>query len=344
MKRCSIYFLVLFLSLTVFMLMTADTSVADKRYYTIGTHPSGSLHNILGLGIAETLSANLPQNFDAVAVTGPMEWMPMMITSEIDLGVCNSWDSWKGWLGGDVYGEIVAGGFPVRGLMETLFFRSAMLVAADSNITTMEDLQGKRVPITVTGAPSGRYTALSLLANVGLTEEDVIPIEVSSYVASVEAVMEGRSDTAGPMPIGMGIIHELDATRGARFLSLNPCPEAIKAMQEYFPGGYLSKEVYPGEVVGVVDEPIYFKEHRSYLLARKDLSEEMAYNIVKTMMDNLDEFREKHAQFKDLTPETFLSENFVLPIHEGAITLYQERGLWTPEMQERQERLLQQEE
>ena len=53
---------------------------------------------------------------------------------------------------------------------------------------------------------------------------------------------------------------------------------------------------------------------------------DVVYNVVKTIFDNLSSFRATHAAFKYLKPKDMLG-GLSAPLHPGALRYYKEKGL-----------------
>jgi len=150
-----------------------------------------------------------------------------MVTKEIDLGVCNIWDAWQGYLGGEAYEKLSKGkGFPLRLVLTGICNDIGIVAAGDSGIKTLQDLPGKRLAAGYTKVPSCQYQALSALASVGLTIDAVKLVPVPSPPAGLRAVIEGRAHAAGTATTGMPAVAELAAKRGAIILSYDSSPEA----------------------------------------------------------------------------------------------------------------------
>ncbi|MDD3653622.1 MAG: TAXI family TRAP transporter solute-binding subunit [Desulfotomaculaceae bacterium] len=293
----------------------------------------------MGSGIGTVLSKHLSKEVKVVATTGPAEWFPMLETKEMDLGVLNDWDAQKGWLGESVYEQLSQGkGFPCSLLTVGTPALCGVTVANDSGIRTGEDLKGKRFVVDYTGAPGVTAQAEASLANFGLTRDDVKVLSMPSANAGIQAITEGRADATGSGNIGMGVVSELDAKRGARFLSYDNSPEAVKRLQDIYYSEIV--EVQPGPANIGVQEPTNMMRYYFYLVGRKDLSEEEAYNIVKTLWDQNQELGAIHVKLQEWATNGFVNPMCTIPYHPGAVKFYQEKGVWTPEMEERQAQLL----
>ncbi|MGB1237856.1 MAG: TAXI family TRAP transporter solute-binding subunit, partial [Pseudomonadales bacterium] len=63
------------------------------------------------------------------------------------------------------------------------------------------------------------------------------------------------------------------------------------------------------------------------LIASSRLPEQTAYAIVKTLMENLEQFRHLHPAFARLDPEEMATGPFAAPLHRGARRYFKEVGL-----------------
>ena len=64
---------------------------------------------------------------------------------------------------------------------------------------------------------------------------------------------------------------------------------------------------------------------KATVVASSDASEQMVYDVVKLVFENLDELKQTHAAFRILTPKDML-EGLSAPLHPGAERYYKERG------------------
>lgn len=333
----TIFFLVF--TFAALPLPKASAKSALPGVLNLATHPLGSKYNALGSGIATVLSSHLTTEFKVMPTAGPAVWLPMIPTGEVDLGVANGWDSKMGWLAKGPYKKVMRGkGSPIRLISNGSPNINAVIVRAGSEIKTGQDLKGKRFVGIFTGSGAITAQAHGALANFGLSTDDVKMISVPGVSHGVKAVIEGRADACGSAVIGMGVIAELDATKGARFISVDPSPEAAKRYADIFPAVPIKMEPGPKRIG--VRGPIYMMKYDTYLVGSKSLSEETAYQIVKTLWEFNKELRPIHPAFRSWTTDLFVTKNATVPYHPGTIKFYKEKGVWGSEMDKVQQRLL----
>lgn len=304
----------------------------------IGTHPVGSFYNIVGTAVATIVGKHTPMKATVKPMAGPAAWYPLVATKEIDLGMANNWDSEKGYLGESAYEKLSKGkGFPICLMAVSNWNTGGLVVAADSGIYKYSDLKGKRVAGNFP-TPSLQLQTEAYLANGGVSWSEIKPVPVSSVAEGVKAVIDGRSDASGTITIGMPIVDELHAKRGARILPLDPSPEAVKSMRKKFPGYPI--KVTPGPGRTGVEKEQYLWAYDNYLVGGQDLPDEAAYQVVKALWENYKELAPIHVLLKDWIPDRFVSKVALIPYHPGAIKFYKEKGAWTDEMGKLQESLL----
>ena len=105
-------------------------------------------------------------------------------------------------------------------------------------------------------------------------------------------------------------------------------------MQEIEPAAIL---MYPGSLGGKTG----CMGLSNLVLARESLSDDVVYLITKVLWEHYKELVPIHGSFKSWNNTNFMRlEGVSLPYHQGAIRFYKEKGVWTPEMDKVQRRLL----
>jgi TRAP transporter TAXI family solute receptor len=304
----------------------------------IGTYTVGSYYHMVGTAVATVVGNHTSMKTTVKPMAGPAAYYPLMASGEIDLAMANCWDSEKGYLGEFIYEKLSKGkGFPICLIAVSTWNTGGLIVPKDSVIQKYSDLKGKRVAGNLP-SPSVQLQTEAYLANGGLTWSDITPIPVSSPAEGVKVVIEGRADASCTAVLGMPVIEELQAKKGARFLSLDLSPDALIRTKKKFPGYPI--KVLPGPGRAGVNEEIHLYAYDNYAICRQDLPDDAAYLVVKALWENYQEMPSIHAGLKDWTQDRFVSKEALIPYHPGAIRFYKEKGLWTDEMAKLQESLL----
>lgn len=190
-----------------------------------------------------------------------------------------------------------------------------------SPVQKVEDLKGRRVGVGATGSGNAINTEAVLKAH-GLTFEDIKP-EYLSYSEQIDALKDGNIDVACIMTVAPGsTIVQMAASDRIRLIPIAPDKvEKIVADNAVYRKVVLPKGTYEG-----VDADILTVNSPGWFQVREDMPEELAYNIVKTVIEHLDELRGINAEFKVLTKE-MAPETLGIPLHPGAAKYFKEAGL-----------------
>jgi len=314
--------------------VASTPAVAEKlpRVLNLGTMPPGMIVNAQAVGIADICSRYTPIKIKVMPSTNEMVWIPMTVTGEIDIGVASALPARQSYRGSFVFKGIAkkAGvkSFPIRIVAGGSPLRVNFVVRGDDPAQKIPDLKGRRVVSFREGTHFDLYTK-ARLANGGLTLADVKQVPAANPIESARAVMEGRAD-AGDLAVGAPIATEAVAKVKARWLPMDPSPEAVKRMKEYVEVAYI-KEVPGGVHIGVPESQNLM--HMDVIfVARDDISESAVYALVKALWEHNSELVKKPGLF-EWNKDKFITKEPRLPYHPGAIKFYKELGVWTSDME-----------
>lgn len=309
------------------------------KLMVMGTMPAGTLVGIQGTGISNIVSKYSPIRVKVKSVTSEVVWVPMLLTGEVDLGVAETVTMRNAYVGRGVYREIVkklgVKSFPIRLVACGTPIRFSFLVQGEKPFTKISDLKGKTLVWYAKNTAFDLNTR-ALLANGGLNEKDVRKFPKANPVEAVRAVMDGSAD-ACMVAVDAPVIAEAVATVHARWLPVDPAPEATKRMQSVIPTAYV--DTCPGgEHVGVPKDE-KFMSLDVYLIGSARASEASIYEITKVLWEHDGELV-KRPMLREWVTGRFVSKRAGVPYHPGAIKFYKEQGLWGKEMTELQKKLL----
>lgn len=195
-----------------------------------------------------------------------------------------------------------------------------VITLADTGITEIEDMVGKRIGV---GAPGSgvEVDARNILGAHGITYDD-IEEDYLSYAESVEQMKNGTIDAAF-LTSGLpnSSIMDLATTHDVVIVTIRP--EMVEKLQESIP--YYSSEIIPA---GTYDneEDVYTAAVKTILITREDLDEDTVYDITKTLFENLDALRDTHNAANSIDIEKF-NEGMPVPLHPGAEKYFKEVGV-----------------
>lgn len=194
-----------------------------------------------------------------------------------------------------------------------------IVASQDSGIKTLADLKGKR--LSVSAPKSGtELNARAILAAAGITYKDLGKIEYLPFGESVD-LMKNRQLDATLQSAGLGVAAIRDLASSVP-INVVEIPAAIveKTGAPYIKG-IIPKGTYTGQ-----DSDVQTAAVVNYLVTRSDLSENVVYEMTKSIFENLDELRAAHSAAKDIDIKRAL-EGMPVPLHPGAEKYLKERGV-----------------
>lgn len=284
----------------------------------------------------------------AISMAGPAAYVKQISdTGKPEFGWMGGVDAWQAYnykFVAEPVPDLPAVGPPyplsrnIRIVVATPPMALGFVVRNDSPMKKVADVRGKRVSWEFAGYAPNVASVLCYMYVAGVTLKEVVPVRISSLPEGINALVEGRLD-ATTSSVGMPATTEADAKIGVRHLEQNVAgPEWVRKGEILQPGSYVGI-CRAGEGASVkVDTPLWFKP--SYVVSSVNVPEEVIYAFLKTLWDHHKETWEIHASLKEFKPEMFIDNTFSIPVHEGAVKLYKEKGVWTPEREQRQQQNL----
>lgn len=272
----------------------------------------------LGGGIAQIITDHTEVSATAQSTGASVENMRLLSNSEVDLAFTQT----------DIAdyasnGKLMFEGTAVENLqgIGTLYNETIQIVLpANSDITSVADLAGKRVSVGAPGS-GAEANASQILEIYGLTFDD-LKAEHLSFGDSTAKIQDGNLDaafvTAGAPT---SAVTELSATKGVKLLSLDA--DKVEELIAQYP--YYVTESIPADTYAGVDE-VNTVAVKAMLTVRDDLPEDMVYNITKAMFENRDLLVTINAKAESITLENAVT-GLSLDIHPGALKYYQEQGV-----------------
>ncbi|MEO3388000.1 TAXI family TRAP transporter solute-binding subunit [Mesorhizobium sp. CAU 1741] len=213
-----------------------------------------------------------------------------------------------------------------------------MALRGDAGIETVEDLKGKRVALVV-GAPALQSNVAGFLAFGGLTWDDVESVEVASFGASWEALVNGQVDAITTLTTGGLAQQAASSPAGLKWMPLPVSNtegwERLQAVKPQFSprkgtlGPNMSEE-NPVECAGF-PFPV--------VVAYPDQDEDLVYNLTRAINEQFDNYVKIEAGMVGWS-EDRQDFQWVVPYHEGAVRFWKEKGLWSDEAQAHNDELI----
>jgi len=311
----------------------AASAAAGAQEIKFGAMPLNTWWYVAGASVAALVQPQLPKgaNIEVLARGGGIANPVVVNDNKAQIGMSNvatskwAWDGEPELYKGKKHQDIRAlvGGinsiYIVAMLREDYIQRSGNdtveKALADKNIRIIMKPAGSSVP------PAARMIAESLGTSLEKIRSGGAQIIQVDAAQTTSMLREGRADlyfeTAAK---GHPAVTEVTITTPMRFVDL---PEkALKTMTDRGLRPTAMPEWFKGQ-----KGPTKSVDLGTHIIAHKDVPENIAYIVTKTIVENKDKLVERHQAWGEFKPEdAWKPENNAIPLHPGAAKYYRERG------------------
>ena len=302
-------------------------SGAAAKTIGVGT-TKGGFTNQAGQSLSKVVSQVTDLEMRSQPFGGSSVYVPATNSGQIEFCLVNELEAYFAVTGTGIYPGRKHEN--LRVVSATIPFRVATFVRADSDIKTLADLKGKRVPSGWSSQKIIEPLMQAQLANAGLTYDDVVKVPVPNVVKSADVFAAGKAD-AFHFVFGAGKVSETNAkvTGGIRVLPFDPDPKAIAAAQKYVPPAF-AMAVSPGKRNVGVDKPMHVMTYWHTLSVNKDVPDEIVVKILKVMHDHRADLVKAFPGWNNFKTDKMAINFKGLTYHPAAIAYYKEIGQWPP--------------
>jgi len=284
---------------------------------------TGAYYPVAG-GLAQIINDDIANTTCVVEATGgSVENMRRVNNGELQLGLANDYllyyAAYEDPFGLFAEGEDFSN---LRAIATNHASLTSVVVPADSDITSIEQLVGRSVSV---GAPgSGNYvTAMNILSAYDITEED-IKARLETFSEGAEALKEGNCDAIilqGGTPVASLI--ELTSLTDCRFIPIDD--EHLDKICEMFPFYYPS--AIPAGTYTGQNEDVQTIKTWNTVFCSADFDEELLYSIMEQWYaeDKLEYLYTVHTSLKDMNLKE--APNVTITLHPAAEQFYKDKGI-----------------
>lgn len=199
-----------------------------------------------------------------------------------------------------------------------------IVVRADSDIKTIEDLKGKRIAPGLKGT-SGEVLVRNILKVHGLSYADMAKIEHLAYADAAMLMKDGHIDAFMPFTtVPAPVIQDtaISLSKGVRILSLSQ--EKFNELKK-LNAGYSAFMVPAGQYAGQDTKSLCVGSN-NVVICQKSLPEKLVYDMTRALVENQYRFANVHKVVQSWTPE-YAVKDIGVPLHPGALKFYREIGI-----------------
>mgnify|MGYP000207780843 CR=1 FL=1 len=302
-----------------------STTVARTQVLALATTNPGGVSHSIGSAIAKTVTET--SGIKLVVVPAGGAPMAAVAGGEAECGINVGFDLVYYVTGRKYYLETG----PHRSLQlvgAVLPSMAAMYVRNDSDVKSVGDLKGQRIPGRFNAQPAIGVMYDTYLDVAGLTRDDVRTVLAQSIVQAADDFGNGRND-AFLFSVGTAKVLEVDnSVGGIRAISMQDTPESRAILDRNMPGAYLT-QLQPSEKLRQVIKPTNVPTTDLVLFCNESVSSDVVYKIARAMFENkalLADFKTMQVSWPNYMP----LELPEVTMHPGAIRYFQTVGRWPP--------------
>lgn len=298
----------------------SNHALAQQQFVNVLTGGQSGVYYPLGVALSQIYAKAIPNARATAQVTkASAENLNLLQAGRGELGFSLGdavSDAWKG----DEEAGFKTKLDKLRGLSATYNNYIQIVANADSGIKTLADLKGKR--ISVGAAKSGtELNARAILKAAGLSYADLGKVEYLPFGESVE-LMKNRQLDATLQSAGLGVASIRDLATSIK-ITVIPVPAEVvtKVGDAAYQPALIPANTYTGQTTDVPTAAI-----PNFLVTHAGVSNELAYQMTKSLYDNLDTLYAAHNAAKAIKRENAI-KGLPIPLHPGAEKYYREVGL-----------------
>jgi TRAP transporter TAXI family solute receptor len=303
----------------------ALASPASAQIFSLGTGKQGFFTYSAGAAIAK-VAADGGLNLRVKPFGGTSAYVPGVNAGEQQFGLANELETHYAVTGTGIYKGKPQPNLRVVAILTPLY--SEFFVAKDSNIKTIADLKGKRVP---SGFASQRIIGVltaGTLANGGLSYDDVQKVPVPNVVGGANEFLQGNADVF-LFALGSGKVAEVNAKKPVRVLPIDHSKEAMARLRKFIPVAYAT-ELKPSKGRAGLDEPTWVYAYDYLVLVNDKVPDDVVYKLAKLLHDHKKELAANFGALNGFDPGRMDKDMGAVKFHPGAIKYYKEIGAWPP--------------
>jgi uncharacterized protein len=310
-------------SLVLVSLSAAAATDGKPVYLSLGTSAIGGTSHILGGGMAKIVRDEYPNIRISAEVTGGgIDDLKLVGAKKAQLGLSTADTIYDAYHGGGQFGFTKANP-NLRGLVSGYPVKGQIYVLAKSGIKQIADLKGKRISVGAKGSLGNAVMPIIMEAHGLKMGQDWQP-EYLGHGEGAAALADGNVDAvlafgSTPSPAIMSV----STTHDIRLLSIEP--EKVKQLVANRP--FWKPTTIPANIYRKVDYPVSTFLVGIALFTDKDLPDDVAYAITRSILENTPKLAKVHAEGATFTAENVgLAIDGIMPYHPGAERYLKEKG------------------
>jgi TRAP transporter TAXI family solute receptor len=305
-------------------LAAAATMASAQQFISIGTGGVTGVYYPTGGAICRLVNKSRKEHGIRCAVEstgGSVYNINTIKAGELEFGVAQSDWQYHAYNGTSKFAE---NPFPgIRAVFSVHPEPFTLLVRGDSGIESFEGIKGKRVNVGNPG--SGQRATMEVVMDAfGIGMGDLALATEYKGSEMAKQLCDGNID-AMIYTIGhpAAAIKEATTTCDVKLVDVTGAP--INKLVSENP--YYRVATIPGGMYTGNDQDTTTFGVGATFVTSADVPEEVVYVVAKSVMENIEDFKQLHPAFANLDPAQMVKDGLSAPLHPGAEKAYKELGL-----------------
>jgi len=286
----------------------------------MATGGTGGTYYPFGGALAGVINANTDLQVSSTATGASADNLRQIAAGDAHVAFAQNDVSYYAFTATEIWSEFE----PITGLRALMALHPEpvqIVVLDDSGIYSVADLAGRRVSIGDVGSGAA-VNAGQILNAYGLSVNDISVFNLGAG-PSADAIREGSIDAFFFTAIApTAAIMELALHRDIRLLSISDERVAmLEASYPFYAGKMLTSENY-----SFITTPVQTVTVHAQLVVLDTMDEEVAYEIVRAIMENKEAVVEGHRAGAYIEP-VHSATNVSIALHPGAERFFRESGV-----------------
>jgi len=311
-------------SLVSGLLLGAASAVHAEKFITIGTGGVTGVYYPTGGSICRLVNKNRKEHGIRCSVEstgGSVYNLNTIRAGELDIGVAQSDWQYHAYHGSSKFADKGANK-DLRALFSMHPEPFTVVARADSGVKTFADLKGKRVNIGNPGSGQ-RGTMEIVMKELGWKKSDFALASELKAAEQSKALCDNKVDviiyTVGHPN---GSIKEATTSCKTKLVPVTgPKIEKLINDNDYYRVATIPGKMYTGNEADVQTFGV-----GATVVTSTNLSDDAAYQVVKSVFEDFKRFRKLHPAFNHLDKQQMIKDGLSAPIHNGAKKYYKEKG------------------
>ncbi len=290
----------------------------SKEFVTVGTGPTSGIYYPIGGAFATALK-DYGYDTSAEATNASGANIQLILDGDCEIAIAMQDAVMQAYTASGAY-EGKEAASDLRALMRLWPNYVQLVTTANTGIKSVDDLRGKRVGV---GAPNSgvEINARMILNAYGITYSDITPFYLP-YGEAIDNMKNGQCDavfvTSG---IPNATVTELGVSYDMVVVPIDG--EGREKLVNEYP--YYSKTIIPADTYNNKEdvEGVFVY---NIMLVRKDLPDEMVYDLLVGIFKNIDTIKASHNAANKNIDITFGVDDIQLPLHDGAAQFWKDNG------------------